>query len=865
MSNHKFSILQRIKQLGKNLSKENLLSRQFLTNLIGWFLSLILFGLIISVSGHKIWQLFLFIHVIFLIYLLRDLYKKLKPPIEILLLLLYLILLMINGFIRYFIKSEAILQNPGAFLVFLQILITGGLVLIFSYIIVHNSYGKRISLLWYSLLMILGYYVISNGNEHLLFLFHVLLVVVLLQKTRWLEELSKVECWIYILFLYFFFKTVSNWNPFAHFSTTALTQANFWYILTSFFYLLFKYYILAMLIRIPIVLVYNHASLSRKLKISGLFQSTFPQFIQFILLLLIFYSFLSGWQAENLRNSIQEQLTQIERGRADPSLKSYKLNVTSGDFSEIEADYEMPESIENLSGIGILSLRQKNPASAEDRRTDYFIFSKKLKADRYAFLVKVDSLLLKSLAQNLQYLAGTSMVAYPLKPGKWTSYIYDADFIWHRDRDIRIFPLGAIPQKVASPAKIRMEAQKRTEVTFWSKFSFLAKSKREIVFGRVYIPLRKTATTTDNYLAFDILLNLGSAILFSGLAEIIIVLLFVYLLLNSIVVRQVVRFGSQINQTIIQKFGQLKKGIQQISSGNLDFKIKLEGEDEFVELANHFNQMGDQLKQTIEEVREKERLAYELQLAREVQLSLLPQSLPQIPGFQIAASMRTANTVGGDFYDIFPLDKNRYLFTIGDVSGKGSSAALYMAQCMSLVRFSRQFSTDIGEVSSRLNSYFASSITDRQIFVTAIIGILDTKSNTLQYIRAGHTEPIFIPGDLEKEIQVIKSNGIGIGLTRSARMFEKNIKPVKFSLKEGDTLFFYTDGVIEAARPTVEAEQPDMELYGEDRLQELLEKVREKGATEILQTIEQDVDSFYAGSIRVDDHSVFIIQRAAEN
>jgi sigma-B regulation protein RsbU (phosphoserine phosphatase) len=336
------------------------------------------------------------------------------------------------------------------------------------------------------------------------------------------------------------------------------------------------------------------------------------------------------------------------------------------------------------------------------------------------------------------------------------------------------------------------------------------------------------------------------------------------LLINSFVVRQVVRFGSQINETIVQKFSQLRKGIQQIASGNLDFKIKLEGEDEFVELANHFNQMGDRLKQSIAESREKDLFEYELKLARGVQLSLLPQQLPETPGFQIAASMQTANTVGGDFYDIFSLDKNRYLFTIGDVSGKGSSAALYMAQCMSLVRFSRQFTTDPSEISSRLNSYFAASITDRQIFVTAIIGILDASANTVQFIRAGHTEPIFIPGDMHKEIQVIESKGIGIGLTRSSRMFEKTIKSFKISLKPGDTLLFYTDGVIEAARPVADSEEPDMELYGEDRLQKLMKKVREKMATEILEKIEQDVDSFYAGNTRVDDHTVLVIQRATE-
>lgn len=85
--------------------------------------------------------------------------------------------------------------------------------------------------------------------------------------------------------------------------------------------------------------------------------------------------------------------------------------------------------------------------------------------------------------------------------------------------------------------------------------------------------------------------------------------------------------------------------------------------------------MGERLKATIAEAREKERLAFELQSAREVQLSLLPRRLPEIPGYRIAAGLHTATEVGGDFYDVLPLGKERFLITIGDVSGKGSSAA----------------------------------------------------------------------------------------------------------------------------------------------------------------------------------------------
>lgn len=860
MSEKKFSIIDRFSQFLFSLTKKNQFNRQMITNWLGWLISLIFFALIYATSGNKIWNVFFIIHIFFLLLLVADIYKKFKPPIELLLFILYLIILITKGIISICLISDRQLQQPGAMLLALQVFLVCFLALNFAAIIVHNSYGKRRSLIWLSFLGLIGYSIVVNGNEYLFLFFQALLIIALLKKTRWLEELSKVECWIYIVLFYLFYRTVSGLNPFQTISFQTMSGANRWFVITYILYFFFKYYVLAMLIKIPIVLIYNHASLSRKLKISGLFQSTFPQLIQFVLLLLIFYSFISGWQAQNLRQSLLDQLKEIETGKPESAISYFRIISTADNAAYKNFKHYQPSyPLERLSKTGAIEMKRIGTL-ADTSAVDYFIFSET--DSNGVYFVKLDSLFLKSLVYNLHFLGGTTLDIYPLTPGKWSRYIYQANFLWQGNSQARVFPFGALTTKTKVPLSIQLDQKVETSKVEIKQIKLTIAGQQQIVFGRVYLPLLEQETSSDRYLAFDIVLNFTPALMKTGLPKVILVLFIVYLLINSFVVRQVVRFGSQINETIVQKFSQLRKGIQQISSGNLDYKTKLEGEDEFVELANHFNQMGDRLKQSIAESRAKDLFEYELQLAREVQLSLLPQQLPEIPGFQIAASMQTANTVGGDFYDIFSLDKNRYLFTIGDVSGKGSSAALYMAQCMSLVRFSRQFTTDPGEISSRLNSYFASSITDRQIFVTAIIGILDAAANTVQFIRAGHTEPIFIPGDKEKEIQFIESRGIGIGLTRSSRMFEKTISSFKIALKPGDTLLFYTDGVIEAARPTLLSE---MELYGEERLQKLLKIVQAKQAAEILEKVEQDVESFYAGNTRLDDYSLLVIQRASES
>ncbi|OPX34242.1 hypothetical protein B1H10_04080 [candidate division KSB1 bacterium 4484_188] len=331
------------------------------------------------------------------------------------------------------------------------------------------------------------------------------------------------------------------------------------------------------------------------------------------------------------------------------------------------------------------------------------------------------------------------------------------------------------------------------------------------------------------------------------------------------VIRQTIKFGNRINQMIVQKFNQLTNGIRQISQGNLDYKISLEGEDEFVELGNRFNQMGDQLKKTIAEVREKEKFEYELKIAREVQLSLLPKKLPEIEGYHITASFRTANEVGGDFYDVLPLQEGKYLFVIGDISGKGTSAAFYMAQCISLIRFARQFSDQPREILLRLNHYFSDPQVDRQIFLTAVMGVLDTRKSRVQLFRAGHPKPIVLPADVGKPVSELESSGLGIGLVGDNQKFGKVLKQKTVRLAPGGGLLFYTDGVTEASRKVVNptTRESETEFFGETRLLQLLEKLRKERAENVVRAISLEIEKFYAGQPHVDDYTILMIRKKA--
>lgn len=786
--------------------------------------------------------------------------ETLSPLPEVLLLIFYGLSLLQFGLIRLLIPE--IPGDPAAtslLLDLLQLLLLALQLLIFSQLLVPQERGKAGLV---AVLFLLGIFfdnILLEEKGLLYFGFQLLLLAMLLDRTRWLEELTRVECWIYLLISVVLLNYWWGLDPFADTNRSVFEKRWYWQTVPAYLHLVFKYYLLALAIKIPIVIVYNHASLSRKLRISGLFQSTFPQLIQLVALLLIFYFFLSGWQAQYLRNSVQEVLEAAEREEDDTMLNQFHFRLADSSGREIRADGYRPfGDVRKLPRHGMLGLeRPPVPENSPDSAAiDYFFFRRQLRGDTLQLdLVQIDSLFLTAVSRQLRLLAGTSLSVYPLIPDAWSTWAYRLRF-FDNDSDIRAFYFGMFPYRTDSPVTIPLQSG---AIDSGARVS--VGDLNYMTLGRIYSDIWENGEKTGRYLATDIILDLRSGLLWGGVGIVLLFMVLIYLFFNSLVIRRVIKVGAQINQIVVQKFNQLKQGIQEISSGNLDYKIEFGGEDEFVELARHFNQMGEQLKATIAEAREKERLAFELQSAREVQLSLLPRRLPEIPGYRIAAGLQTATEVGGDFYDVLPLGKERYLITIGDVSGKGSSAALYMAQCMSLIRFSCQFTTDPQKIAARLNAYFSGTTVDRHIFITAIIGVLDIRSHTFSYIRAGHTLPLRMPHQAAQPLEFLNTRGLGIGLTGNEAIFQKQLEIKQVALAEQDRLFLYTDGLIEANRPAA-AEGERRKTFDEEALIAALERIRDQQVQQIRQEIEAALTQFYDGHPRVDDHTLLILQRA---
>lgn len=533
------------------------------------------------------------------------------------------------------------------------------------------------------------------------------------------------------------------------------------------------------------------------------------------------------------------------------------------DFVEIRG-FEPVHFSRRTPEQGVVTLkRQNNVRFADESGTVNFLFFRPEDAEEDSvILVELTPQLLGLISRNTHVLAGSALMSYAYIPETWESFFYTPSIL-SEDRDIRIFPYAIAPKNEKQTVFARIENRYMvTSVDTDLELNFLGQDF--LTLGRILVRRYDDRWREDGYYVFDVLLEPDVSFLLSPIMRNIYILFALYLLINTFIIRRVVKFGSEINRMIVQKFNQLKSGIVQISSGNLDYKVKLEGQDEFVELGDRFNHMGEKLKETIAEAREKDRLEHELRIAREVQHSLIPPSLPDVKGYRVAATFQTATEVGGDFYDITPLGNNKFLFTIGDVSGKSTSAAFYMAQCISLIRFSPQFTEDPREIALRLNQYFADPLVDRQMFVTAIVGLLDANEHVIRYVRAGHTLPVFLPGNRKEPIRELEAPGLGIGLARGDEMLENMLQSDEVAMAPGDTLVLYTDGVVEATYHSAESTPQTIEkpkFYSEERLMQRLHESRGKTAHEILQTILTDLENFYQGNLPTDDYTLLIIQK----
>jgi serine phosphatase RsbU (regulator of sigma subunit) len=235
---------------------------------------------------------------------------------------------------------------------------------------------------------------------------------------------------------------------------------------------------------------------------------------------------------------------------------------------------------------------------------------------------------------------------------------------------------------------------------------------------------------------------------------------------------------------------------------------------------------------------QRQRMESELQMARALQVNLLPSRLPEIPGFNLAASWHSAREVAGDFYDVFPLPGGRWGVLIGDVCDKGVPAAMYMVLARSLIRSGAQVTPSPAKLLVQVNRTLIEQ-SPNNMFVSVFYGVIDPIKRSLTYSLAGHNPP-FLERMSEDKVERLLKGGPVIGILPKVRLSDARV-----TFATGDLLVAYTDGLTEAF-------DKQGQQFGEQRLQETVQEHKKKSARKVLDGIEHRLNSFIAGASQSD-------------
>ncbi|HEV3485047.1 MAG TPA: PP2C family protein-serine/threonine phosphatase, partial [Vicinamibacterales bacterium] len=269
-----------------------------------------------------------------------------------------------------------------------------------------------------------------------------------------------------------------------------------------------------------------------------------------------------------------------------------------------------------------------------------------------------------------------------------------------------------------------------------------------------------------------------------------------------------------------------------------------------------FNQMTGSIENLLLTAAEKKRLDEELRIARQIQMSLLPRGPLDVPGMAITALCVPAREVGGDYYDFFKLPDDKLGVLIADVSGKGTSAALYMAELKGLVLSLSQIYQSPRQLLLEVNRIISDNL-DSRSFITMTYAVLDLRGRVMTYARAGHTPLIHLTGsgDTTREAHMLVPDGLVVGLRieGAAKKFAELLEEEQISLQTGDVIVLYTDGITEA----MDAES---DLFGDARLRKLVEEHGHLDSSELRERILREIEAFVGGADQHDDMTMILIK-----
>lgn len=307
-----------------------------------------------------------------------------------------------------------------------------------------------------------------------------------------------------------------------------------------------------------------------------------------------------------------------------------------------------------------------------------------------------------------------------------------------------------------------------------------------------------------------------------------------------------------LSRRITEPVRALQEGVASVRAGNLDSVIDVRTGDEIQALAEAFNRMTADLKDHIRNLQkvtaEKERVESDLRVANKIQAGMLPRVFPpffDIEHVDLYATMEPAKEVGGDFFDFFLLDDHRLCFCIGDVSGKGVPAALFMVITMTILRNQAMHHKSLETVFNQANAMLCAD-NDESMFVTVFMGILDLDTGDLEYVSAGHNPPFISVGGAGFGRLAVQPGLVMGGMAGHEYRSSRTV------MRPGDLLFLYTDGVTEAMNIRLEA-------FGEDLATQTLNGLMGQPVRAVIKGMRQAIDGFTQGAPVSDDVAMMAI------
>jgi len=283
--------------------------------------------------------------------------------------------------------------------------------------------------------------------------------------------------------------------------------------------------------------------------------------------------------------------------------------------------------------------------------------------------------------------------------------------------------------------------------------------------------------------------------------------------------------------------------LQQVRFDDIKLDIPLAGKNEFCYLAETLRVMGGKLNTAQKQLVEHERMARELEIARDIQASILPRDFPKGDGFEFAGAYQSAREVGGDYYDFIEFADGQLAYLVADVSGKSLPGMLVMLLTRDIVRRHAHNVRQPAKLLSYVNRDLLVDI-KRGMFVTMFLGVLDPMRSRFTYASAGHNPLIWLKAD-DASTELLKTKGYPLGLM-PVDQFDKRIESGTIDLNPGDVLIQYTDGINEA-------QSESKEEYGMSRFIEALESTRSAAPDTLVERLLQGHAEFVGGAPQYDD------------